>query len=131
MIVGEDQILGQIREALNLSQSNNTVGPFEASPSVEARMRSFQASIEEMLTIVRSERPDLILVVGDITSLEGGDEVYADVLGRLAAPRRKIEVLPAERAGIGLLDRSGGHPERHEPPASACGFALCRSCRSR
>jgi mono/diheme cytochrome c family protein len=28
---------------------NNTVGPFESSPSVEARMRSFQASIEEML----------------------------------------------------------------------------------
>jgi len=28
---------------------NNTVGPFEWSPAVEARMRSFQASIEQML----------------------------------------------------------------------------------
>ena len=28
---------------------NNTVGPFEPSPSVEGRMRSFQASIEQML----------------------------------------------------------------------------------
>jgi hypothetical protein len=28
---------------------NNTVGPFDSSPSVEGRMRSFQASIEEML----------------------------------------------------------------------------------
>jgi hypothetical protein len=28
---------------------NNTVGPFEVRPSVEGRMRSFQASIEEML----------------------------------------------------------------------------------
>jgi hypothetical protein len=28
---------------------NNTVGPFEWEPSVEARMRSFQASIEQML----------------------------------------------------------------------------------
>jgi hypothetical protein len=28
---------------------NNSVGPFEAEPSVEARMRSFQASIEQML----------------------------------------------------------------------------------
>ncbi len=28
---------------------NNSVGPFEADPSVEARMRSFQASIEQML----------------------------------------------------------------------------------
>jgi hypothetical protein len=28
---------------------NNTVGPFDPSPSVDARMRSFQASIEEML----------------------------------------------------------------------------------
>ena len=28
---------------------NNSVGPFEVSPSVDARMKSFQASIEEML----------------------------------------------------------------------------------
>ena len=28
---------------------NNSVGPFEADPSVESRMRSFQASIEQML----------------------------------------------------------------------------------
>ena len=28
---------------------NNTVGPFEWSPSVDARMRSFDASIEQML----------------------------------------------------------------------------------
>jgi hypothetical protein len=28
---------------------NNTVGPFDADPSVEGRMRSFQASIEQML----------------------------------------------------------------------------------
>ena len=28
---------------------NNTVGPFEQDPSVDARMRVFQASIEQML----------------------------------------------------------------------------------
>jgi hypothetical protein len=35
---------------------NNTVGPFEVSPSVEGRMRSFQASIEEMLWPERRAR---------------------------------------------------------------------------
>jgi hypothetical protein len=56
---------------------NNTVGPFEPSPSVEARMRSFQASIEEMLWPERRARdsnprvaaavpgPSLIDRVGD------------------------------------------------------------------
>lgn len=39
----------------------------------------------------------------------------------LAAPRREIEVLPAERAGVGLADRTGGHPERHEPAARRVG----------
>ncbi len=37
---------------------NNTVGPFEYSPSVEARMRSFERSIEQMLWPERrDERP--------------------------------------------------------------------------
>ncbi len=38
---------------------NNTVGPFEYSPSVEARMRSFQASIEQMLWPERREKDPL------------------------------------------------------------------------
>ena len=56
---------------------NNSVGPFEPSPSVEARMRSFQASIEQMLWPERREKdsnprvaaavpgPSLIDRVGD------------------------------------------------------------------
>jgi hypothetical protein len=38
---------------------NNTVGPFEWSPSVEARMRSFNASIEQMLWPERREKDPL------------------------------------------------------------------------
>ena len=35
---------------------NNTVGPFETDPSVEGRMRSFQASIEQMLWPERRQK---------------------------------------------------------------------------
>lgn len=38
---------------------NNTVGPFEWSPSVEARMRSFEKSIEQMLWPERREKDPL------------------------------------------------------------------------
>ena len=38
---------------------NNTVGPFEWSPSVEARMRSFDASIEQMLWPEKREKDPL------------------------------------------------------------------------
>jgi hypothetical protein len=38
---------------------NNTVGPFEWSPSVEARMRSFEKSIEQMLWPERREKDAL------------------------------------------------------------------------
>jgi hypothetical protein len=39
---------------------NNSVGPFEAEPSVEARMRSFQASIEQMLWPERRHRDSVL-----------------------------------------------------------------------
>src|SRR4029453_14218762 len=38
---------------------NNTVGPFEWSPSVEARMRSFEGSIEQMLWPERRPKDQL------------------------------------------------------------------------
>jgi hypothetical protein len=38
---------------------NNTVGPFDWSPSVEARMRSFQSSIEQMLWPERRDKDPL------------------------------------------------------------------------
>ncbi len=41
---------------------NNTVGEFQSSPSVEARMKSFQSSIEQMLW---PEKRDKDLVLGD------------------------------------------------------------------
>jgi hypothetical protein len=39
---------------------NNSVGPFESSPSVEARLRSFQGSIEQMLWPERREKDSLL-----------------------------------------------------------------------
>ena len=39
---------------------NNSVGPFESSPSVEARLRSFQSSIEQMLWPEKRERDSLL-----------------------------------------------------------------------
>ena len=39
---------------------NNSVGPFESSPSVEARLRSFQGSIEQMLWPEKRERDSLL-----------------------------------------------------------------------
>jgi hypothetical protein len=39
---------------------NNTVGRFEESPSVEARLRSFQDSIEKMLWPEKRDRDDLL-----------------------------------------------------------------------
>jgi len=43
---------------------NNSVGPFEESPSVEARMRVFQASIEQMLWPERREKDKLFRDLG-------------------------------------------------------------------
>jgi predicted MPP superfamily phosphohydrolase len=40
-----------------------------------------------MLQIVRAARPDVIVVAGDVTSLDGHDGLYRDVLSGLAAPR--------------------------------------------
>ncbi len=39
---------------------NNSVGPFNPSPSVEARMRVFQASIEQMLWPERRRKDDAL-----------------------------------------------------------------------
>jgi hypothetical protein len=43
---------------------NNSVGPFDPSPSVEARMRVFQASIEQMLWPERRRVDDLFTRLG-------------------------------------------------------------------
>jgi hypothetical protein len=43
---------------------NNSVGPFSPSPSVEARMKVFQASIEEMLWPERRRSDDLFTKLG-------------------------------------------------------------------
>ena len=42
---------------------------------------------QRILALVSAAHPDLILLAGDITSLEGDDDAYRDVLSRLTAPR--------------------------------------------
>jgi len=42
---------------------------------------------ERMLALVAAAHPDLILLAGDLTSIDGDDATYLDVLSRLAAPR--------------------------------------------
>jgi hypothetical protein len=41
----------------------------------------------DTLAILRHERPDLILIAGDVTSIAGNDRVYRQVLEPIAAPR--------------------------------------------
>jgi uncharacterized protein len=40
----------------------------------------------DTMAILRTERPDVILIAGDVTSIAGSDDVYRQVLGQLAAP---------------------------------------------
>mgnify|MGYP001461185199 CR=1 FL=1 len=91
--------------------------PISVALLTDLHMTGADREVEEMLAIVQRERPDLILLAGDLTSLEGNDGIYADVLGRLAAPRGVWMVpgnwdywLPmadmrslCERAGVRLL----------------------------
>ena len=78
---------------------NNTVGPFVREPSVAARMRSFQASIEQLLWPERRSRDPL--GTGLI------DRMTVDVAGRIA-----------DGLDIGVVPRGApvGAPRQH--PAS-------------
>lgn len=42
---------------------------------------------ERILALVAAARPDLILLAGDLTSIDGDDATYLDVLSRFTAPR--------------------------------------------
>jgi uncharacterized protein len=42
---------------------------------------------ERVLALVAAAHPDVILLAGDLTSLDGDDAMYVDVLSRLSAPR--------------------------------------------
>jgi hypothetical protein len=98
---------------------NNTVGPFEWSPSVEARMRSFTASIEQMLWPERREKDPLFanesgpgLGVIDRLTVDTYIEVAAgyvpDYLRGLVGLSRLL--LPAIR-GTGNAVRIGPFPK--------------------
>jgi hypothetical protein len=62
-------------------------GPLTVALLADLHLAGSDRGVEDMLAIVRSERPDVILLAGDVTHFDGSDEVYVDVLSRLAAPR--------------------------------------------
>jgi hypothetical protein len=66
---------------------NNTVGPFEWSPSVEARMRSFEQSIEQMLWPER-RRKDALFAAEDGPGVGVIDRITVD--SYLEVPERYI-----------------------------------------
>jgi hypothetical protein len=83
---------------------NNSVGPYEHDPSVAARMRVFQASIEEMLWPERRRRDPLLgeRVPGVIDRTTGRSNLNIPV-GYIPAPLRALRrVLPR------LFDEDGG-----------------------
>jgi hypothetical protein len=84
---------------------NNTVGRFESSPSVEARMRSFQDSIEQMLWPEKRERDSLL-----------GDKIPGKIDRTTQASYIRVnrgylpeflQKLPAERLLPKVFDESG------------------------
>jgi hypothetical protein len=61
--------------------------PLSVALLSDLHLASTAGITERMLALVAAAHPDVILLAGDLTSLEGDDEIYLDVLSRLAAPR--------------------------------------------
>jgi predicted MPP superfamily phosphohydrolase len=91
--------------------------PVTVALIADLHMNGVDREAHEMLAILARERPDAIVIAGDLTSLDGSETVYGDMLSRLAAPRGVWMVpgnwdywLPVadlrslcERAGVRLL----------------------------
>lgn len=60
--------------------------PLTVALIADLHMNGEDCEAFEMLDLLERERPDLILIAGDLTSLDGSEAIYARVLGRLAAP---------------------------------------------
>jgi mono/diheme cytochrome c family protein len=86
---------------------NNSVGPFEYSPSVEARMRSFEASIEQMLWPERRRKDELFKDesgpgVGVI------DRITTNSYVEIPEPYVSAPLRPLVRLSRGLFPSIGG-----------------------
>jgi hypothetical protein len=88
---------------------NNTVGPFEWSPSVDARMKSFNASIEQMLWPEKREKDPLFAGVDgpgvgiiDRLTMDSYLEVPENYIPAYARP-----ILPAARRLFPFITGSG------------------------
>jgi hypothetical protein len=90
---------------------NNSVGRFESSPSVDARMRSFQDSIEQMLWPARREKDSLLgdKIPGKIdrtpapTHLRVASGYLPDFLQKLPAAQLLPKVFSADGLEIGPI----------------------------
>jgi hypothetical protein len=71
---------------------NNSVGPFDPSPSVEARIRVFQASIEQMLWPERREKD---VVFGTRTVPASGTSIARRPTAAIWVPEGYIPAVPA------------------------------------
>ncbi len=61
--------------------------PFTVALLADLHLPAPEGLAKRMLALVAAAHPDLILLAGDLTSLEGDDGTYLDVLSRLSAPR--------------------------------------------
>ena len=126
---------------------NNSLGRFDPSPSVEARMRSFQDSIEQLLWPEKREK-DRVLgdrVPGTIDRTTTTSEIRVpvgyvpDLLQPLMDPAGHVFPKLVDEAGLRIGPIPAGHagePARQRQPAAAAraldsGTAAARQGRAR
>jgi predicted MPP superfamily phosphohydrolase len=61
--------------------------PVTVALVADLHLNGVDREAHEMLAMLERERPDLIVIAGDLTSDDGSEAVYADMLSRLRAPR--------------------------------------------
>jgi predicted MPP superfamily phosphohydrolase len=61
--------------------------PVTVALIADLHLNGVDREAHEMLAILERERPDAIVIAGDLTSLDGSEAIYGDLLRRLAAPR--------------------------------------------
>ena len=105
---------------------NNTVGPFDPDPSVEARMSVFDASIEQMLWPEKRER-DACWATRSHGTID-----RTDVRSQISIPSRYVpkscgRCRAAEPLAAGGLRRTSGDPHARADPEGHAGQSARQS----
>ena len=87
---------------------NNTVGPFESSPSVEARMESFKESIEQMLWPERRDKDQTCSATSAAPASASSIGMTVEQLSRGAERLHARRSCAAARIGPRLFPLLGG-----------------------